>query len=354
MAYLTLDDPNELRAALSDPARYVETLPLPAVLDEAQRAKALFLPLKARIDRERRPGMILLTGSANLRALPEISDALVGRVLPLRLWPLAQAELQKNPFPSLDWLHEPPTRLHLEPTPWESVELGGFPPVVLGAPRDAWFQGYLETLFYRDVRTFANLTHPESLFTLIAMLAHQAGGILNQSSLARETGLPLTTTKRYLAALEGLFLTWKLPPWHKNPRKRLTKSPKSYLVDSGLAAYLLGPRAPGREGKLWETFIANELMRTIDSLGAPYHLYFYREASGLEVDFLLEDTSGHLYALEAKARKTLSAKDFAPLRRLKERFPDRLKTAGVLYPGERLLPFGDGLWAFPASLLWSR
>lgn len=300
LAYRTLDDPTELAAARGDPRAYVEALPLPAVLDEVQRAPELFLPLKLRLDREGRTGALLLTGSANVLLLPRVADALAGRMALARLWPLAQAELQggKGAFPELLLAlaqgHAPPP----PPTLGDlrvRVMRGGFPRAALGPDPGEWFRAYLDTLLSRDVRELAQIERLHQLPNLLALLAARQGGLLNAAALSREAGIPHPTLRRYLALLKALHLLVELPPWSANLGKRLVKAPKVYLVDSGLAAHLLGYPAVPLEGTLWghllEGFVVGEVLR-LQAAQEGFRLYHYREAAGLEADLLLEFPQG--------------------------------------------------------------
>ncbi len=357
LAYRTLDDPTELAAARGDPAAYVDALQLPAVLDEAQRAPEIFLPLKARLDREREPGRVLLTGSANVLFLPRVADALVGRVRILTLLPLSQAELERGTGGFLSVLAsgrfpDPPPLGDLS----RRILRGGFPPAVAARKPEAWFASYLDALLARDVRELAQIERLHELPNLLALLASRSGTLLNYSALARESGLPTSTLKRYLALLRALFLTYELPAWSSNLGKRLLKSPKLHLVDTGLAAYLLGIGTPRRDrvwGSLYETFVAGELKRLLTGTGdLDWRMHHYRDASGREVDLVLEARDGRVIALEAKAQTTLGQRDFRHLRWLSAALGDRFLAGGVVYPGSRVVSFGPRLWALPVSLLW--
>lgn len=358
MAYRTLDDPTELAAASADPAAYVDALPFPAVLDEAQRAPGLFLPLKALVDRERRSGSLLLTGSANVFFLPQVADSLAGRMQILTLFPLTQAELQggRGRFLEALWrgeFSETPPPVEIE----TRVLRGGFPPALDARRPEAWFASYVEALLTRDVRDLARVERLFELPNLLALLAARSGGLLNHSALSRESGLPATTLRRYLALFKALYLVWELPAWSANLGKRLLKSPKLYLSDTGLMGYLLGVGEGRLVGPLWgqlmEAFVVNEIARLLAAGAGPrlkaYHL---RDDRGLEVDLVLEAPSGEVVALEIKASKTLSPADFRGLGRIREVLGDRFRLGGVLYPGENVVPFGDDLWALPISLLW--
>ncbi|GAA6751976.1 ATP-binding protein [Thermus antranikianii] len=357
--YRTLDDPTELAAARGDPKGYVENLSLPAVLDEVQRAPELFLPLKLRLDREGRPKALLLTGSANVLLLPRVADALVGRMAVARLLPLAQAELEggRGDFPGLllalaqgQTPPPPPPLGDLR----ERVVRGGFPRAALGPDPGEWFRAYLDTLLSRDVRELTQIERLHQLPGLLALLAARQGGLLNLAALSREVGIPHPTLRRYLSLLKALYLLVELPPWSANLGKRLVKAPKVYLVDSGLAAHLLGHPQVRLDGALWghllEAFAVGEVLR-LQAAHEGFRTYHYREAGGLEADLLLEFPQG-VVVLEVKAKATLGFQDFAPLERIQNRLGERFLLGGILYGGEKPVAFGKGLMALPLSYLW--
>lgn len=231
---------------------------------------------------------------------------------------------------------------------------GGFPRAALGPDPGEWFRAYLDTLLSRDVRELAQIERLHQLPNLLALLAARQGGLLNAAALSREAGIPHPTLRRYLALLKALHLLVELPPWSANLGKRLVKAPKVYLVDSGLAAHLLGYPAVPLEGTLWghllEGFVVGEVLR-LQAAQEGFRLYHYREAAGLEADLLLEFPQG-VVVLEVKAKATLGPHDFAPLARIRDRLGGRFLLGGVLYPGEGAVAFGQGLLALPLSYLW--
>lgn len=364
--YVTLDDATVLAAAGDDPAGFLSGLEGPVVLDEVQRAPDLFLAIKASVDRDRRPGRFLLTGSANALMLPRLSEALVGRMEVLTLWPLAQAEIEKRPPDSLvDALFSDavPTT---EPGEARAQVLrralrGGYPEV-LERPsperRRAWWGSYATTIIQRDVRDLAQIEGLTELPRLLALLAAGAGGLLNFAELSRSSGIPQTTLKRYLALLEATFLLGSIPAWSSNLGKRLVKSPKLMLTDTGLMGHMLGAsegtdvvQAPWL-GALVETFVAMELRKHMGWSATAAQLHHLRTQTGQEVDLVLEDDRGRLVGVEVKASATVGGADFAGLRALAEQTGERFHRGVVLYAGREAVPFGERLHALPISALW--
>jgi predicted AAA+ superfamily ATPase len=364
--YITLDDAPVLAAARTDPAAFVRGLTEPVVLDEVQRAPDLFLAIKAAVDRGRRPGRFLLTGSANVLLLPRLSDILAGRMEILTLWPLSQGEIEgvregfiealfANSLPSM-----PP-----EPEPWtrllERITRGGYPELTgQGAAerREAWFGSYITTMLQREVRDVSNIEGLTMMPRLLALLATRGASLLNFSDLARGVGIPLTTLKRYLALLEIAFLVQTLPAWSANLGKRLVKAPKVLLADSGLMAYLLGMGGERLAingtlgGSLLENFVAMELRKQVTWSKTRPAMFHFRTTTGHEVDLVLEARGGRVVGIEVKATASPGAADFKPLRLFAEVTGKRFHRGVLLYTGAEPLPFGPNLYALPISALW--
>ena len=367
-SYRTLDDLATLASARADPQGSIESLGGPAILDEVQRVPALFLPIKASIDRDRRPGRYLLTGSANVLALPRVSESLAGRMEVLTLWPLSQAELEGTDSAFIDACFEArPDSLRVEAASREDLVhrmlRGGYPEVV-GRRRDEararWFDAYVTTLVQRDVRDLAAIEGIAELPRLLQAVGARTGGALNVADLGRTLGLNQMTLKRYLTLFETLYLLVQLPPWFENLGKRLARSPKLYLNDSGLLAHLAGIDAPGLArrpadlGPVLETFIVMELMKMAPTSVTRPRLFHFRTSAGQEVDVVLESRRRELVGVEVKAAATVTEADFKGLRALGDLVGERLKCGLVLHPGKEILPFGPRLWAAPIRALWGR
>ena len=363
--YLTLDDLGVLSAAREDPTGFLAGLEGPLVLDEIQRAPELFLPIKVAVDRSRQPGRFLLTGSANVMLLPQLSESLAGRMEILTLWPFSQGEIDgvKDGFPDAVFSSNVPT--FTEPdTPkrradlWGRVVRGGYPEV-LGrmskARRTAWFTSYITTLLQRDVQ---NLSHIENLTLmprLLSLLAARAGSLLNASELSRTSSVPLTTLKRYLALFETTFLIYTLPAWSGNLGKRLVKAPKLFLNDTGLLSHLRGitDDSPVESlGPVLENFVVMELRKQSGWSARRPVMFHFRAHTGEEVDVVLEEASGNLVGIEVKASHTVTSRDFRGLRALAEATGKRFVRGVVLYGGAQTIPFGANLHAVPISALW--
>jgi predicted AAA+ superfamily ATPase len=365
--YLTLDDQVTLAAAKNNPDGFIAGLSNPVILDEVQRAPELFLAIKAAVDRERIPGKFFLTGSANVLLLPKVADSLAGRMEILSLWPLSSGEIANAAdFNRADWLFNGDLG-NLTVPPCDRADLiaallrGGFPEVQSRNERRraSWFDSYLEAIMKRDVRDLANLEQLLQMPHLLQLLASRSASLLNFAELARSSGLPQTTLKRYLILLETLFMVYRLPAWARNPGKRLTKSPKVFLPDSGLLAHLmnLSPAAleqkSGLPGGLVETFVLSELMKHLAFSSQRLTLWHYRTQSDIEVDFLLENRLGQLTGIEVKASSQVDAAAFKGLRHLQETEGAQFQRGIVLYGGRDVVPFGEKLFAVPLSMWWA-
>lgn len=365
--YVTLDDLGVLAAARRDPEGFLAGFDGPLVLDEVQRVPTLLLALKAEVDRRRSPGRFLLTGSANVLALPKVADTLVGRMEVCTLWPLSQGELAGVHEGFVDAVFSDlppaaPARMAARDDLVDRVLRGGFPEAVARATpsrRAAWFRSYLTTLVHRDVRDLAAITEITSIPQILALVAGRLASTANLADLSRAAALPQTTLKRYLALLEALFLVHRLPAWSTNVNTRQVKAPKLLLVDSGLAAHLLGAdhsrlhADPTLLGGLLESFVAGEIARQAAWSRYLPKLFHFRTHTGREVDLVLEDTQGRLVGIEVKATASPTARDVAGLAALAQLAGDRFVRGVLLHTGTAAVPFASNIHALPISVLWT-
>ena len=366
--YLTFDDPPTLAAAGGDPVGFLEGLVGDVVLDEVQLVPQLFRALKATVDRDRRPGRFLLTGSAQVLLLPKLSESLAGRMEVLTLWPLSECETRAGAGSFVDAAFGTgPISARGDASVSADelcrlIVLGGFPEVRTlrdAGRRAAWFASYVTTLLQRDVRDIANVDGLVTMPALLSLLAARSAGLVNVSEVSRSAGIKLTTLNRYLALLETVFLIERLPAWSANFSKRLVKAPKLHFVDTGLAAHLLGlderglGTSPAQLGALLETFVVNELRKELGWSETRARLFHFRSADRHEVDVVVEDAAGRLVGVEVRASSTPSQSDFSGLRALQALAGERFARGVVLHLGNAALPFGDRLEALPVSSLWS-
>lgn len=363
---ISLDDDAARAAAADDPAGFVASLGAPAAIDEVQRVPDLLLAIKAQLDSDDARGQFLLTGSANILALPTVKDALPGRVDYMTLWPLTAAEVEGGEGNIVDsLLHGEPPQLTGCPIGRAAyaarIARGGYPEAQNRGQRAlrSFFASYLSSIIERDVGDVSNVRTPEALERLLAVIAARTGGLVSYLGMGRDLGLDKNTVSAHARVLENLFLVRALKPWSVNLGGRQIKSPKLYVVDSGLLAFLLKASVPRIEaeaavaGVVFESYAVMELLRLADLSDFEPSLYHFRDKEGREVDVVIEADSGDVVGVEVKSSVSVAGDAFAGLKRLRDKLGARFKFGAVLYAGERTLPFGDRLAAVPIAGLWS-
>ena len=374
MSYITLDDPGMLSAAQQDPVGLLRQIDR-AVIDEVQRAPQLLLALKMSIDQDRRPGRFLLTGSANILALPQIADSLAGRMEVHTLMPLSQAELQGRPSDFLQraqgqsWPVSHPSWVYpavmdakneLHAGAIGNALAGGYPEMRLRPSvtrRQAWAKAYIQTVVERDVQDIAQVEHLSQIPYLLDIAAAHCGQLFNASQIGGQLMLDTRTLDKYLGVLEKLFLVQRLPAWGRNELNRLIKTPKLHFLDAGLQATLtrLTPDMLITHRERWgatlETWVYAELRKALALSDEAWYLSHYRDKDQVEVDFVLENPHRQLIGIEVKAAATVQVQDFKGLRKLQAQTGADFLTGIVLYDGAHALPFGPGLWAVPLAAL---
>ncbi|TAN41176.1 MAG: ATP-binding protein [Nitrospirae bacterium] len=365
--YLTLDDTGMLTAAKHDPAGFISGLEGNIIIDEVQRAPELFVAIKAAVDRNRKPGRFLLTGSANVLLLPKLSESLAGRIEILTLWPLSQGEIEgvRESFIDKVFGDKLPKLIKASDSKDQILKrmvLGGYPEVIGRTKADrrkAWFDAYLTTLMQRDIRDLANIEGLTILPRVLALLAARASSLLNFSELSRSLGIPQTTLKRYLSLMETTFLLQPMQAWSGNLGKRLVKAPKVMLNDTGLIANLAGlsdeskELYPGFIGSVFENFVAMEFKKQIAWSKIQPKLFHFRTQAAQEVDIALEDSAGRIVGIETKLSNTVESRDFKGLAALNEAIGNRFHRGIVLYTGSEVIPFAKDMHAIPVNALWT-
>ena len=363
--YLSLDDPALMAAARSDPAAFLSDLEGPAILDEVQLAPALASPLRSLVDRDRKPGRFLLTGSADVLLAPRFAQTLVGRMEVFHLWPFSQGEIEGRIESFLDGLFRKDLPKSSHPGEEKARILtralkGGFPePLTRSKSRASdWFRSYLAMILQREIRDLARIEGLDEIPRLLEILAARATGILNFSEVSRTAGIPQTTLKRYMALLEHTFLIRRIPAWTRNLTKRPVKSPKLLFSDTGLLSHLAGwnlarmKQHPDSSGPLLENFAAMEVMKQTGWARTRARIFHFRLSSGREVDLVLEDQEGRVVGIEIKAKAAIDASAFQGLRALEEAAGKAFHRGIVLYTGKERIAFGKNLHALPFPALW--
>jgi len=300
-SYFLLEDPDVVARLRADPQGFLDAVRTPAILDEVQNVPEVLAYVRSRVDREpRRAGQWLLTGSQDAPLMRGVSESMAGRAAVLQLLPLSARE-----SPRVTLLH------------------GGYPEAV-ARPADArlWFSSYLQTYLERDVRAITAVRDLATFRRFLALLATRHGQVLNRSALAAPVGVSVPTISQWLGVLETTAQILIVPPFYENLGKRLIKSPKIYVSDSGLACHLLGIDTAAELAKspflgaLFEGFIASEIVKSQANAGGRRELYHFRDEQGLEVDFIVPGRGGSISLVECKAAQTVTPTMAAAMARL--------------------------------------
>ena len=366
MRYLTLDDQLTLMSAQDDPVGMIRSLDR-AVIDEIQRAPQLLLAIKKSVDEDRRPGRFLITGSADLMAVPKVADSLAGRMETLLLLPLSQGEIEGQ---TANWLDRvfavqiPKSKTLANVNDLvERVLKGGYPEVIARATvrrRNTWARQYIDAIIQRDVRDISGIEKLDQLPRFLRALAQTAGQMCNYTQLGGQVGLDSKTTSKYISVFEQMYLLKRVDVWARNRLNRVVKTPKLQFLDSGLLATLLELTSDEvqqnrtRFGNVLETFVFSELLKATTTAENEYALMYYRDADKVEVDVVIENAVGQLVGVEVKATATVKESDLRGLRKLSTLAGAKFKMGVLLYDGDETMPLGDNIWAAPLSTLWGK
>lgn len=367
-AYVSLDDPAVYQLVQLDPKGFIGELPEYVTIDEIQRAPELSLAIKQSVDSNRKPGRFLLTGSADLLQLPRLSDSLAGRMEWIELQPFSEAEKEGSEGLFLQqWLNgEMKTEISDSAPPKASslpkrVIAGGYPEAVSRQPARArkWQEQYIRSIIERDIHDISQVRDGEEVRRFLEYISHQTAQLINVSETAKALGHTRATVEKYLSILEKLYLLRRLPAWHRNAQKRLIKSPKVHICDSGLAAALSGITETAwisereRFGHLLESFMIQQIHIQAGLTSTPTRMWHYRDKDQMEVDCVL--TQGRrVWGVEVKAAASVKPSDVKGLRRLAEQAGSDFEGGILLYDGESILPLDQklNLYAVPISKFW--
>jgi predicted AAA+ superfamily ATPase len=324
--YVTLEDPEERSFADTDPRGFLSRFPHGAILDEVQRCPDLFSYLQGVLDKRKRMGEFILTGSQQFGLMSNIAQSLAGRAGLLQLLPFSLAELKEGDL--------------LPATLDEAMLQGSYPPLYDRpvAPGD-WFPNYVATYLERDVRQLLAVRDLSLFQRFLKMCAARSGQLLNLSAMGADCGISHVTAREWLTVLEASYIVYLLRPHHRNFGKRLVKMPKLYFLDSGLMAYLLGIRdadtlaTHASRGALFETLVVSEWVKHQFNAGQVAELYFWRDSAGHEVDLLVPH-GNQFMPVEIKSGSTFSSDWTEALRKLSALFGNAALPPGIVYGGE--------------------
>jgi len=371
--YLNLDSPGERQRVRTVAAEAWGRVVGPAVLDEVQKAPELLEKLKWSFD-EREVDFSVLLGSSRILLLDKVKESLAGRVFLYELWPLTCGELAPHfggvlpDRPLVVRLLDAGLALHTELEGFEQgvagrepaaaqaalqhlLDWGGMPSLLELPPaeRFPWLDSYQATYLERDLSDLARLRDLDSFVTCHRLAALRAGNLLSYSELARDAGLPVTTTRRYLRYLELSYQTILLPAWAGNLGRRLIKAPKLLWVDAGVQRSLSGQEM-GLTGSQYESFLIAQILSTLWAFGVRVRHSFLRSSSGLEVDLLLETQQGIL-AIEIKTARRPVAKMARPIERVRRLLGDRYIGGLVVCRCDTVGRLSETVFAVPDWLL---
>lgn len=300
MKYYSLENPDNLEFALSDPRSFLNQSADGMIIDEAQKAPELFSYIQEIVDTSNKSGMYILTGSQNFLLLEKITQSLAGRTAILKLLPFSQTE-----FSSINNLKMS-----------EQIIIDGMYPPIHDRRLDPgeWYANYTTTYIEKDVRSILNIGDLNMFQNFLKLTAGRSGQILNYSSIANDCGISHNTAKSWISILEASYIISLLPPYYNNFNKRIIKAPKLYFLDTGLLCYLLGIpnldvyNTHYSKGAVFETYIYSELMKIFINRGEKPEIYYWRDKTGNEVDFIIP-LQEELISLEVKSGKTIT-KDY--------------------------------------------
>lgn len=369
--HITFDSPLVLATAKSQPAAFVDSLPndILNIIDEVQFAPEIFPYLKMKIDSNRLNGndkqKFLLTGSANLMAMPKLSEALVGRMSVLTLYPFSASEYYNLNKSLTERLFDEELRLSSfeDFNIVEVLKNSTYPEIATDAKIDRikWFDSYLTTILNRDIKSLSDLKNPEIMVALLSLLSTRTGGLLNNTEVAKELGVDYRTYEKMFAFALNSFLVFNVKPWARPNKlsKRFVKSPKLYFTDCNFLSYIMKrdidemyENDKKAFGHVFENFVATELLKSakLNNL----ELSHYRTQSGKEADFVLENAQGDVVGIEVKSAKDIDKKAYSGLLELKELCGNKFKKGIILYTGNDIVPLSEKIWAVPICYFWEK
>lgn len=370
-AFLDLDDSATRESIITDPHGLIEQAGRPTIIDEVQRGGSdLVLAIKKAVDADQSRGQFVLAGSTRFFTEPSLSESLAGRVAVVDVWPFSQGEIRSTAERFVDAAFNDPEAVRRSqpeelsrPEYIELIATGGFPEAhsLTQRSRHRWFTGYVDAITSRDLREMARVREPSRARTILECLAALTAQELNTASLSNRASVARSTVDRYVELFDALFMIHRLPPLHNNALTRASKHRKVFIIDTGLAAYLLGetpqslsqPVAP-QLGALCETFMVNEVAKQATWAQESVHLHHYRQYSGPEVDLVLMRADNSVVGLESKASTAVNRDDFAGLHNLAQRLGSKFRHGYVTYLGDQVRPFGPSMTAIPLSALWAQ
>lgn len=369
-AYYTFDSLLESESAQIDPVGYVRTRSTPAIIDEVQYVPELFRAIKLVVDEAKFAGsrqtLFFVTGSQRLHMMRGASESLAGRAYALELLGLSQREMERvdfyEPFaPTVGYLKRRRNAGHVPgcDTLWQRILRGDMPELAAVEHLDTqlFYESYLSTYIRRDVRDLSQVGDLTLFNRFITVAASMCGQQLNKAALSRDLGISQPTITRWLTILEASGIIFFLPPFYKNIRKRLVKTPKLYFTNTGLVCYLQGIHSAeslansSASGHLFENYVILEIIKShLNATGRYPELYFYRDADGKEIDLLISTPAG-IHPLEIKATTAPRGKDTNRFVMVEDVLSEKRLEGALISRCDQVLPAGDNNLMIPATLI---
>jgi len=361
----SLDSAMFLQSAKEDPEGFVQHAEGTTLfIDEIQKVPSLLPAIKGQVDRSNAPGQFLLTGSANLHMLPDVTESLAGRLHSVRLRTLAEGEIRGNApsFPAMAFSSDFPG--HIEGCDKQTIlslaVRGGYPEAVRVAPskRGTWHRDYLDHLLRHDVSDVAEIRKLDKLRAVFTFLAARSSKLWNVSEIATAQEIAKASAENYISALENLYLFDRVEAWTPRDYERALKRPKWFIGDTGLMCAHLKWHPDDiafdsdKCGKLVESWVYHELAAAVDAADG-YAIFHYRDREQREIDFILENAKGELVGIEVKSGSLVNTSDFKHMEWFRKNLGgERWRRSIVLHSGSETLSFGEGKLAVPLSALF--
>jgi len=366
----TFDPAQDLYGEKADPDLFLRNNPHPLILDEIQYAPGLAASLKRYVDQKRTNSMFIMTGSQQWHVMKSLSESMAGRIAMIELQPFSLSETFEvsglSWFPAwLDTVRQDVNKADefllsgrsYGLSPAKTIWRGSFPEVQRLKEKmiPAWMQGYVSTYLQRDVRSMMDVRDEGRFAAFLSLCVALTGQESNYSQIGRDIGLSTPTARRWLDILRGTFQWLEVPAYSTNQIKKLSQKPKGYLMDTGLASYLLRISSPealsGHPsfGALFETFMVMELYKQVQTMTLAPVFYHFRLHSGAEVDLVLE-LDGKLFPVEIKSSSRAGPKDAGGMRRMRELLPGSVGPGILIYAGDKPVRIDESCIAVPFDL----
>lgn len=362
---ISLDNINILESIKNDAVGAISQYDKPLVIDEVQKDQNVFNALKYLIDKEKKNGNYLLTGSQKFELMNNISESLSGRIGILQLLGLSNRELNNEDFntpfiPTKEYLlNRKPKNIFNQQKRWSNIQRGGFPKLYddENFNFERFYSNYIDTYIERDVRNILNVSNLYTFIQFMTSLANRTAQVLNMNDIAKDIGINIGTVKRWLSVLETSNLIYFLQPFSLNINKRIIKSPKVYWTDTGLVCYLCKwlnvdtLKSGAMAGQIFETYVISEILKSYYNAGKKPNIFYFRNTDMQEIDLIFYE-NGKIYPIEIKMTNKVDAKIIKGFKVLSTYFPNiEIASGGIICQEEELIPLGNEKYIIPVDCI---